>query len=483
MLSTDIVIMAAGKGTRMKSQRPKVLQQLAGRPLLGHVLGSAVQLQPQPRSITVICGHGAAQVEQACRQLAAAHDGLPFNYVLQQPQRGTGHAMQQAAPVLPDDGLTLVLNGDVPLVRPQTMQRLRDAGAGGAVALLTVDTGADAGAYGRIVRASARPDAPVQAIVEARDATPGQLALTEWYSGVMAAPTRLLKTYLAKLTNDNAQQEFYLTDIVRHAVADGTPVVAVTLDDATEVAGVNSPLQLSALERAVQRARAERLLAAGVRLADPARFDLRDDARSGTPASLSCGQDVDIDVGCIFTGRVQIGEGARIGAYCCIANATIAAGADIRPYTHIDGENKGVQVGEGAQVGPFARLRPGAELAANVHVGNFVEIKNSRLATGAKANHLAYVGDAELGERVNYGAGCITANYDGAHKHRTIVEADVHVGSNSVLVAPVVIGAAGTVGAGSVITRDTPAGALTVARERQASKRDWSRPRKDTETP
>lgn len=476
MQTTDIVIMAAGKGTRMKSRKPKVLQALAGRPLLGHVLASAVQLQP--RSLVVVCGHESEQVEQACRDLLPSEQRHALQCVLQQPQRGTGHAVQQAAPVLPDDGLTLILNGDVPLVRSSTMQRLLDACAGGTLALLSVDTGEDAGAYGRVVRSSAAAAAPVQAIVEARDATPAQLAITEWYSGVMAAPTRLLKKYLAQLKDDNAQHEFYLTDVVRHAVADGTPVAAVTLADATEVEGINSPLQLAELEREVQRTRAHELMADGVRLADPARFDLRDDARSGTPAELVCGQDVEIDVGCVFSGRVHVGDGARIGPYCCITNATIAAGAQIRPFTHIDGEQKGVQVGEGAQIGPFSRLRPGARLGPGVHIGNFVEVKNSTLERGAKANHLAYVGDATLGERVNYGAGCITANYDGANKHRTLVEADVHVGSNSVLVAPVIVGAGGTVGAGSVITRDTPAGALTVARERQTSHEGWHRPRK-----
>ncbi|MCK9515029.1 MAG: bifunctional UDP-N-acetylglucosamine diphosphorylase/glucosamine-1-phosphate N-acetyltransferase GlmU [Ottowia sp.] len=474
MQRTDIVIMAAGQGTRMKSRKPKVLQELAGRPLLGHVLAAAARLQP--RSIVVVCGHGAAQVEAASRRMLAESAGIALRFVLQQPQRGTGHAVQQAAPALPDDGLALVLNGDVPLVRAQTLQRLLDTGAQGVVALLTVDTGGGAGAYGRVLRSA--PAAAVHAIVEARDATPEQLALTEWYSGVMAAPTRLLKKYLAQLTDDNAQREFYLTDVVRHAVADGTTVAAVTLGAATEVAGVNSPEQLAALERQLQRMHAGQLMAAGVRLADPARLDLRDDARSGVQGELVCGSDVEIDVGCIFTGRVEIGAGARIGAYCCIANARIAAGAEIRPYTHIDGEQEGVHVGEGARVGPFARLRAGARLAAEVHVGNFVEVKNSTLARGAKANHLAYVGDAALGERVNYGAGCITANYDGVNKHHTAIGADVRVGSNCVLVAPVVIGAGGTVGAGSIITQDTEPGALTVARARQVSKPGWQRPRK-----
>lgn len=482
MKPIDIVIMAAGLGTRMKSGRPKVLQPLAGRSLIGHVLASACQLAP--RRIVVVCGHGAEEVQAACRRLLPSDHNVDCAFVLQEPQLGTGHAVQQAAPALADDGITLILNGDVPLVREHSMRELTALGASG-VALLTVDTGADAGAYGRVIRAAdsvpaaAAARAPVHAVVEAKDASASERAITEWYSGVMAAPTPLLKKYLALLTNDNAQREYYLTDVVRHAVADGTPVAAVTLEDAAEVAGVNSPVQLAALERTLQLERARQLMTQGVRLADPSRFDLRDDVR-GAPAELHCAKDVEIDIGCIFSGRVTLGEGVRIGAYCSIANANIAAGAQIRPYTHIDGEQRGVQVGPGAIVGPFARLRPGAVLAADVHIGNFVEVKNSTLAQGAKANHLAYLGDATVGERVNYGAGCITANYDGVNKHRTTIEADVHVGSNSVLVAPVVIGARGTVGAGSVITEDTPADTLTLARQRQASKVGWQRPKKKT---
>jgi bifunctional UDP-N-acetylglucosamine pyrophosphorylase/glucosamine-1-phosphate N-acetyltransferase len=286
----------------------------------------------------------------------------------------------------------------------------------------------------------------------------------------MAAPTRLLKKYLALLTNDNAQHEFYLTDVVRHAVADGTPVQALPIDDAVEVAGINSPAQLAALEREVQRRHAQRLLDGGVRLADPARFDLRGD--------LHCGRDVEIDVGCICEGSVTLGDDVRIGAHCVIANARIEAGAVIHPFTHIDGGREGVTIGPAALVGPFARLRPGARLGAEVHIGNFVEVKNSTLAAGAKANHLAYLGDATVGERVNYGAGSITANYDGANKHRTVIEADVHVGSNCVLVAPLTVGAGGTVGAGSTLTRSTAPGALTVARGQQVSIAHWQRPEK-----
>ncbi len=329
--------------------------------------------------------------------------------------------------------------------------------------------------YGRIVRGEG---GTVQRIVEHKDANDAERAIDEVYSGIMAVPAQRLAGWLARLTNDNAQGEYYLTDIVSMAVADGVPVAAHCIGDALQVAGVNSPAQLAELERAHQRAQAAALMEQGVRLADPARFDLRDDARSGARGEILCAQDVEIDVGCIFTGRVELGEGARIGAYCHISNATIAAGAVVHPFTHIDGEKTGAHVGEGALIGPFARLRPGAQLGREVHIGNFVEVKNSTLADGAKANHLAYLGDASVGERVNYGAGSITANYDGANKHRTVIEADVHIGSNCVLVAPVTIGAGGTVGGGSTITKDTPPGGLSVARGRQVSIANWKRPAK-----
>ncbi|MFV0680323.1 bifunctional UDP-N-acetylglucosamine diphosphorylase/glucosamine-1-phosphate N-acetyltransferase GlmU [Ottowia sp.] len=471
MAAIDVVIMAAGKGTRMKSRLPKVLHKLAGRPMLAHVLEATAALGA--RSAVIITGHGATKVEAFCAEWKGAKsknhaESMALRTVRQEPQLGTGHAVQQAEPVLPDDGVTLVLNGDTPLVRAETLRQLIALCDGSRVALLTVDTGADAGAYGRIVRNAGGADAPVQAIVEAKDATPGQRALTEWYSGVMAAPTALLQKYLALLTDDNAQKEFYLTDVVKHAVADGTPVQALRIGDAVEVAGVNSPVQLAELERGLQLRQAHALMEAGVRIADPARFDLR--------GTLECGPDVEIDVGCIFEGQVCLADDVRIGAHCVIANARIEAGAVIHPFTHIDGGQQGVVVGPSALVGPYARLRPGAQLGAEVHIGNFVEIKNSTLAAGAKANHLAYLGDATVGERVNYGAGSITANYDGANKHRTVIEADVHVGSNCVLVAPVTLGAGGTVGGGSTITQSTPPGALSVARGRQVSFPNWSRP-------
>ena len=472
MTSLDILIMAAGKGTRMKSRIPKVLQRLAGRPLLDHVLDQAAHLQA--RSAIVITGHGATEVEAACAGAASAAGTFDLKFARQEPQLGTGHAVQQAVPHLRDDGTVVVLSGDVPLTQADTLRALVAASAGGQLALLTV-TLPDPTGYGRIVR---NAEGAVQGIVEHKDATDAQRAITEVYSGIMAVPARLLRGWLARLTNHNAQGEYYLTDIVAMAVADGVPVAAHRITDALQVAGVNSPLQLAELERAHQLRTARALMEQGVRLADPARFDLRDDARTGVRGALVCGQDVELDVNCVFTGRVELGEGVSIGANCCIANARIAAGAVIHPYTHIDGEKLGATVGEGALIGPFARLRPGAQLGREVHIGNFVEVKNSTLADGAKANHLAYLGDATVGERVNYGAGSITANYDGANKHRTVIEADVHIGSNCVLVAPVTIGAGATVGGGSTITKDVPAGALGVARGKQITKENWQRPAK-----
>ena len=473
----DIIIMAAGKGTRMKSRTPKVLQRLAGRPLLWHVLDQAASLQA--RRVVVVTGHGAAEVEASTAGAAGAGGDFDLRFVRQEPQLGTGHAVQQAVPALAGDGTVVVLSGDVPLTRADTLAALvaasrPDAAQPARLALLTV-TLADPTGYGRIVRGA---DGAVQGIVEHKDASEAQRAIDEVYSGIMAVPAPLLAGWLSRLSNDNAQGEYYLTDIVAMAVEGGVPVVGHRIRDALQVAGVNSPLQLAELERAHQLAQARALMEQGVRLADPARFDLRDDPRTGARGQLVCGQDVEIDVNAVFTGRVELGEGVRIGANCCIANAAIAAGAVIHPYTHIDGERAGVQVGEGALIGPFARLRPGAELGREVHIGNFVEVKNSTLADGAKANHLAYLGDATVGERVNYGAGSITANYDGANKHRTVIEADVHVGSNCVLVAPVTIGAGGTVGGGSTITKSTPPGSLSVARGKQIVKENWQRPAK-----
>ncbi|MDQ7975110.1 MAG: bifunctional UDP-N-acetylglucosamine diphosphorylase/glucosamine-1-phosphate N-acetyltransferase GlmU [Rhodocyclaceae bacterium] len=484
-----VVVMAAGKGTRMKSRLPKVLHRLAGQPLIGRVIDTATRLGAA--QVVVVTGHGADEVEGAVRGLAGPSVALDF--ARQEPQLGTGHAVQQAAPKLPDAGTVLVLSGDVPLIAEDTLRALVAACGGERLALLTVELDDPTG-YGRVIRAPAPRQAEavphgepagsgaaqrlprggsgaqVQAIVEHKDANEAQRAIREIYSGVMAAPAAALKRWLGRLGNDNAQGEYYLTDVARIAVEEGTAVVAEMIGDAMQVAGVNSPSQLAALERTWQRREAERLMDAGVRLADPARFDLR--------GELACGPDVEIDVGCIFEGRVTLGEGVRIGAHCVIANARIDDGAVIHPFTHIDGGKEGASVGAGALVGPYARLRPGAQLGAEVHVGNFVEIKNSTLADGAKANHLAYLGDATVGARVNYGAGSITANYDGANKHRTVIGDDVHVGSNCVLVAPITVGAGGTVGGGSTVTKSTEPGALTVARGRQVSFPNWQRPKK-----
>jgi bifunctional UDP-N-acetylglucosamine pyrophosphorylase/glucosamine-1-phosphate N-acetyltransferase len=453
-MALNIVIMAAGKGTRMKSARPKVLHRVGGTSLLQHVLNTCVPLHAE-RTV-VITGHAAEEVE-------ASAQAECLIFVRQEPQLGTGHAIQQAVPALDDDAsTTLILNGDVPLIRTSTAQALALACGGEKLALLTIDL-ADATGYGRILRNGA---GQVRGIVEHKDASAEQRALREVYTGMMAAPTAALKRWVAALKNDNAQREYYLTDIVAMAVAEGMPVVATQPDNETEVLGVNSPLQLADLERRFQRAGAEALMELGVRLADPGRLDVR--------GQLLCGSEVEIDVNCVFEGCVRLGDGVRIGANCVIRDAEIAAGALIQPFSHIEG----AKVGANAIVGPFARLRPGAELGEEVHIGNFVEVKNSTLAAGAKANHLAYLGDATVGERVNYGAGSITANYDGVNKHRTFIGADVHVGSNCVLVAPVTLGDGVTVGGGSTVSKDVPAGKLVVARARQTIIEGWQRPKK-----
>lgn len=456
----DVVIMAAGKGTRMKSSLPKVLHRLAGRALVSHVVNTAHRIHA--RKVVVITGHGANEVETA---LTAAAPDAPVEFARQVPQLGTGHAVQQAQSHLDDDGTTVILSGDVPLIGEATLSALIAASAGRRLALLTIEFDDPTG-YGRIVR----DGEGVQAIVEHKDATPEQRQIREVYSGVMAVPTRLLKPWLARLDNKNAQGEFYLTDIVRFATVDGVAVVAHRTDDALQVAGVNDPMQLAQLERAFQQRQALALMQQGVRMADPARFDLR--------GTLVCEADVEIDINCVFEGAVSLGAGVRVGANCVIANARIENGAVIHPFTHIDGEGAGVTVGPASLIGPFARLRPGARLGAEVHIGNFVEVKNATLGAGAKANHLAYLGDASVGARVNYGAGSITANYDGANKHRTIIGDDVHIGSNCVLVAPISIGAGGTVGGGSTLSKSTEPGGLTVARARQVSFPNWVRPTK-----
>ena len=447
--------MAAGKGTRMKSALPKVLHRLAGKSLLQHVLTASAAVGSD-RTI-VITGHGAQAVEAA---VTATTPGTLF--ARQMPQLGTGHAVQQTVPLLDEaHATTLILNGDVPLIQAASARALVQACGGDKLALLTVVLD-DASGYGRIVR----EDKGVRAIVEHKDATPAQREIREIYTGIMAAPTALLRRWVMALKNDNSQREYYLTDIVAMAVAEGVPVVTAAAASETEVLGVNSPVQLADLERRYQLANAQVLMEAGVRLADPARLDVR--------GTLHCGSDVEIDINCIFEGEVHIAVGARIGAHCVLRDARIGAGVVVHPFSHIEG----AVVGAGSLIGPYARLRPGAELAEEVHIGNFVEVKNSTLAKGAKANHLAYLGDATVGERVNYGAGSITANYDGAHKHRTIIGNDVHVGSNCVLIAPVNIGDGATIGGGSTISKDVAAGQLAVARGKQAGIAGWTRPKK-----
>jgi bifunctional UDP-N-acetylglucosamine pyrophosphorylase/glucosamine-1-phosphate N-acetyltransferase len=454
-MGLNIVVMAAGKGTRMKSERPKVLHALAGRTLLQHVLDTCVALRAQ-RIVTVV-GHGAEAVQ------ASVAASAEMRFVRQQPQLGTGHAVQQASPELLEGGTTLVLNGDTPLVRPETLQALLDACGGTRLALLTVLLD-DPSGYGRVLRGAGDG---VRAIVEHKDASDDERRVREVYSGVLAAPTGWLQQALPRLSNDNAQREYYLTDVVALAVADGLPVVAQTATSQTEVLGVNSAAQLADLERRVQRRQAEALMDDyGVRFADPARFDLR--------GSLACGSDVEIDVGCVFEGQVTLGDGVRIGAHCVIRDATIEAGAQILPFTYIERS----RIGERARLGPYSRLRPGVELGPEVHLGNFVEVKNSSFGRGAKANHLAYVGDSSVGARVNVGAGSITANYDGANKHRTTIGDDASIGSNCVLVAPLTVGAGATIGAGSTITREAPAGQLTLERSKQVSIPGWQRPQK-----
>lgn len=445
----NVVILAAGKGTRMYSAKPKVLHALAGRPLLQHVLDCATSLQPQ--KVCVVYGHGGETVPLAMQQYAA-------QFVIQEPQLGTGHAVQQAMPYLADDSQTLVLYGDVPLIQHQTLHQMQQLGDG--LTLLTVKLANPAG-YGRIVRDK---QGDVIGIVEEKDASAEQREITEVNTGILLAPTRKLRDWLSRLRTNNVQGEYYLTDIVSMAVEAGVSVRTVQPAHEWEIHGINSKSQLAALERSWQRVLADRLLAQGVTLADPARLDVR--------GSLECGRDVEIDVGCIFEGEVRLGDDVQIGAYCVIRNASLAQGTQIAPYSHLDGSI----VGSACRIGPYARLRPGTRLHDDVHIGNFVEVKNSEISQSSKANHLSYIGDTTIGRRVNIGAGTITCNYDGAYKHRTVIEDDVFIGSDSQLVAPVTVARGATIGAGSTITRDTPEGELTLSRSKQLTISGWKRP-------
>ncbi|OZI16081.1 UDP-N-acetylglucosamine diphosphorylase/glucosamine-1-phosphate N-acetyltransferase [Bordetella genomosp. 7] len=452
----NVVILAAGLGKRMQSDLPKVLHSLAGKPMLEHVLDSARQLEPG--RIVVVVGHGAERVR-------GAYEGRPgLSFALQQPQQGTGHAVQQAVPLLQEDGqddVTLVLYGDVPLVQPDTLRRLLQArGQGAAVLTEILD---DATGYGRIVR---NEQGQVVRIVEHKDATEAERAIREVNTGIMAAPTARLKEWLGRIDNNNAQGEYYLTDVIGLAVADGVAVGAAQPSAGWETLGVNSRVQQAELERRWQLEQARRQLEAGVTLADPARFDVR--------GTLSCGRDVFIDVGCVFEGKVELADGVRVGPHCVLRDVSVGAGTHIDAFSHI----QQATVGRDARIGPYARLRPGASLGDRTHVGNFVEIKNSVLDADSKANHLAYVGDADIGARVNVGAGTITCNYDGANKHRTIIEDDAFIGSDTQLVAPVRVGKGATLGAGTTLTRDAPAGKLTVSRPKQATIDGWQRPQK-----
>jgi len=448
----NVVILAAGQGKRMHSRLPKVLQPLGGRPLIEHVVAAARKLKPA--RICVVYGHGGEQVPQAMRA-----DGLMF--VKQQPQLGTGHALAQALPHLENSGLTLVLYGDVPLIGEETLAAMI-AGGGDRLTLLTAELDDPTG-YGRIVR---NRRGSVTSIVEEKDASATERGIREINSGIMALPAARLAGWLAKLTNRNAQREYYLTDVVPLALADKVAVAAVKARAAWEILGVNSKEQLAELERIYQRQQAARLMEAGVTIADPARIDVR--------GSLDCGADVSIDVNCVFEGEVRLADRVEIGANCVLKDSSIGPGTRIEPFTWMDG----AKVGANCRIGPYARFRPGARLAEDVHIGNFVEVKASDIGAGSKANHLAYIGDASVGRDVNVGAGTITCNYDGGAKHRTVIEDDVFIGSDTMLVAPVIVRRGATIGAGSTITKEAPAGELTVARARQVTVPGWKRPQK-----
>lgn len=451
-MSLDIVILAAGQGTRMRSALPKVLHPVAGKSMLGHVIDTARLLKPQ--GIHVVIGHGAERVRE---QLAA--DDL--NFVLQSEQLGTGHAVAQALPALSAERV-LILYGDVPLIEVDTLQRLLQQVSEQQLGLLTVNLNDPTG-YGRIVRDE---QGVVKAIVEHKDASAEQRLISEGNTGILAVPGKKLGDWLGRLSNSNAQGEYYLTDVIAMAVADGLIVATEQAADEMEVLGANDRIQLSQLERHYQYRAARRLMVQGVTLIDPARFDLR--------GEVTVGRDVSIDINVILEGQVLIEDGVQIGPNCVIKNSVLRKGAIVKANSHLEG----AEVGEGADCGPFARLRPGSVLGAKAHVGNFVELKNAKMGEGAKAGHLSYLGDAEIGARTNIGAGTITCNYDGANKFKTVLGEDVFIGSNSALVAPVTLGDRATTGAGSVITGDVPANTLAVGRAKQRNIEGWKRPTK-----
>jgi len=447
----DVIVLAAGQGKRMRSALPKVLHPLGGRPLLAYVLDTARELGA--RRTIVVHGHGAEAVR-------AGFADTDVQWVLQAEQLGTGHAVQQALPLIGSDAQVLILYGDVPLVRLATLRQLLEA-AGDGVAITTAELD-DPRGYGRIVRKAGR----VERIVEEKDASSAERGIREINAGLMALPGRRLGGWLGAIGNRNAQKEYYLTDVVTLALRDGVTINAVKVDDAIEVAGVNSKRELALLERELQRRHAERLLEDGVTLIDPARIDVR--------GTLECAADVTIDVNCVFEGHVRLGERVRVGANCVLRNITVGANTELLPFCHLEDS----QIGARCRLGPYSRLRPGVSLADEVHIGNFVELKASRVGAGSKANHLSYIGDSELGARVNVGAGTITCNYDGAAKHRTVIEDDCFIGSDTTLVAPVRVAKGSYIGAGSTINKDTPAGQLTLARARQVSIPGWKPPKK-----
>ncbi|EDY87131.1 UDP-N-acetylglucosamine diphosphorylase/glucosamine-1-phosphate N-acetyltransferase [gamma proteobacterium HTCC5015] len=453
-MTCNIIILAAGKGSRMYSDTPKVLHKLAGKPMLGHVIDTAQALSPQ--QVVVVYGHGGDQVQREM----AVYEGL--DWAEQAEQLGTGHAVQQALPKIVPADVSLVLYGDVPLIKAQTLQALLDQAASGALAVLSVEPESPAG-YGRIVKDSS---GVVTAIVEEKDASDAQKAIREVNTGVMAIPGAHIEQWLGQLSNDNAQGEYYLTDLVAMASEQGVGVTSVVCADENEVAGVNNKVQLAALERHYQRQTAQDLLLAGATLADPNRIDVR--------GQLQVGRDVSIDVGCVFEGNVTLADGVRIGPYCQIRDSDIASGAQIEAYSSIDRAS----IGQAATVGPYARLREGTVLAENSKVGNFVETKKTHLGKGSKANHLSYIGDAEVGEAVNIGAGTITCNYDGVNKFKTTIGDRAFIGSNSSLVAPIDIGEGATVGAGSTVSKEAPEQQLTIGRAKQVTIRNWKRPEK-----
>lgn len=450
----NIVILAAGMGKRMYSDLPKVLHKLAGKPLVNHVLETARSLSPA--TICVVYGHGGEQVPT---KLAASD----VQFAKQEPQLGTGHAVQQAVPFLNDALPTLILYGDVPLFKLDSLQKIIAAAGTDKLGIVTVNFDDPTG-YGRIVREGGKPGGKIRSIVEHKDATVEQRAITEINTGIMMMPTVKLKQWLSKLANNNAQGEYYLTDVIANAVFDNVEIVASQPEFEWETIGVNNKTDLAELERCYQRNQAEILLKNGVTLLDPRRIDIR--------GNLHCGRDVTIDINCIFEGEVTLEDGVKIDAHCIIKDAHISKNSHIKPFCHIEEST----IGADSQVGPYARLRPGTKLAEEVHIGNFVEVKKSQIGARSKANHLSYIGDATVGQRVNIGAGTITCNYDGATKFQTIIEDDAFIGSNSQLIAPVTVGRGATLGAGTTLSKDAPAEQLTVTRTKQTSIAGWRRP-------